>query len=85
VAQAATLDAGPIVVAGSPEAAATSGSPVPDVTIGLTAVVGSLTVVGLRRRRNIVRRGKPEPEPSRPRPALVRKGRERGSERVAVG
>jgi hypothetical protein len=79
------LSAGPVVVPGSTEAAAGRGSPVPDVTIGLIAVVGSLSVVGLRRRRNIGRRGKQEPEPSRLRPALVRKGRERGSERVAVG
>ena len=83
-AQAATLDAAPVVLVGSPETSAGAGSPVPDVTIGLTAVAGSLTVVGLRRRRNIARRARADAEPSRPRPALVREGRERGSERVAL-
>ena len=84
VAQTATLGGGSVVVAGSAEAAGSNGSPVPDVVVGLTAVVGSLTAVGLRRRRNIDRRVNPRAEPSRRRPAAVRNGRERENEQVAV-
>jgi hypothetical protein len=84
VAEAATLGGGPVVVTGSPEAGPSHGSPLPDVLIGLTAVVGSLTVVGLRRRRNIVRRATAQTERGRPRPAPVRKGNERGTEQVAL-
>lgn len=78
VAQAATLGSGPVVLEGSSGAASTHRSPIPDVALGLTAVIGSLTVVGLRRRMHIARRTAPEPTPRRPRPVA------RG-ERVSLG
>ncbi|HTJ73930.1 MAG TPA: hypothetical protein VL337_01060 [Acidimicrobiales bacterium] len=84
VAEAATLGGGPVVVTGSPEAAASHGSPVPDVLIGLSAVVGSLTVVGLRRRQHLARRATAQAERGRARPAPVRQGNERETERVAL-
>ncbi|MGH9265100.1 MAG: hypothetical protein ACRD1D_10460 [Acidimicrobiales bacterium] len=54
---------GPAPVAGGPATEPDHRSPVPFVAMGLLAVAGSLTVVGLRRRSHIVRRNAPAPGP----------------------
>lgn len=62
---------GPAPVPGTPATAPDHRSPVPFVAMGLLAVAGSLTVVGLRRRSHIVRRnapGHPVPAPTPPAP-----------------
>ena len=58
---------GPAPVAGGPATDPDHRSPVPFVAMGLLAVTGSLTVVGVRRRNHIVRRN----APAHPAPAPV--------------
>ena len=72
--------AGPDPAMPSPVAAGTATaddrSPAPYVGIGLSAVIGSLAAVALRRRANIVRRSHVRPaRPVRTVPADARRGR----------
>ena len=74
VAEGITVGSQPVVLVAPSETRPAGESPVPDVVIGLAAVVTSLSVIALRRRTLMARRTAPEPEPAAPRPSQVRRG-----------